>query len=91
MGLPQCAVPGTVAFTWDSLTWISGFVFPVSISRSVSFLSSHVGQWFIATGEALGRMLSVLTHSGRAENTFLWLWRNKWTPYRAYHGLGKAI
>lgn len=74
MGLPQCAVPGTVAFTWDSLTWISGFVFPVSISRSVSFLSSHVGQWFIATGEA-----------------FLWLWRNKWTPYRAYHGLGRAI
>lgn len=83
---------GTGVFTWDSLEWVSGFVFNNSVSMLASFVSpSHFGQWFIATGGALDRMLSVLTHSGRAETDFVWLWRNKQKSSRAYHILAKGV
>lgn len=91
--LGQCVTPGTGVFAWDSLEWVSGFVFNNSVSMSASFVPpSHFGQWFIATGGALGRMLSVLlTHSGRAETEFVWLWRNKQKSSRAYHSSAKDV
>lgn len=75
----------TVCSFWDwgidlhGLGWVSGFVFLISGSSSASFVapSRYFGQWFVATRGALVRMLSALTHSGRAEHDFMWLWRNK--------------
>lgn len=54
------------------LEWVSGFVFPISLSRPPSSTAAayDFGQWVIATGRALARKLSALTHSGKAEDHF---------------------